>query len=320
VPTVSVIVPARDAAATIGAALEALAHQDFDAEYDVLVVDDGSSDETAVIAESAPGPVRVLRQAPSGPAAARNAGAAAAAADALAFTDADCVPAPGWLRAGHRALAGADLVQGRVRPDPSARRMPFDRTITVSSEYGLYETASLFVRRSAFDSVGGFEDWLGATMGKQLAEDVWFGWRVRRSGARTAFCEDAVVDHAVFRRSLWRFAAERIRLSYFPAMVAKIPELREVFLYRRFFLTPRSAAFDLVLAGLGAGAVLGAAVTLPSALVALPAAVPYLRQLYRASRPWGRRAPVVAAGELLADATGCAGLIVGSVRRRSVVL
>src|SRR3954471_23237968 len=50
---VTVIVPAHDAAATIGDTLSALAAQDFEGVYEVVVVDDGSSDETAAIAERA---------------------------------------------------------------------------------------------------------------------------------------------------------------------------------------------------------------------------------------------------------------------------
>lgn len=60
----------------------------------------------------------------------------------------------------------------------------------------MYETANLLVTRELFDRIEGFEDWLPARLGKPLAEDVWFGWRARRAGARTAFCSEAIVHHA----------------------------------------------------------------------------------------------------------------------------
>jgi glycosyltransferase involved in cell wall biosynthesis len=310
---VSVIVPARDASATLPRTLAALAAQDLDEEYEVIVVDDGSTDGTAAIAANAPGPVTVVRENGAGPGPARNTGVASARADVLAFTDADCFPAPDWLRRGLGAVADADLVQGRVAADPSAVVGPFDRSVTVDAERGLYETANLIVRRGLFERLGGFEDWLPARLGKPLAEDLWFGWRARRAGARTAYCDDAVVHHAVFGRGPAGYVAERARLVYFPAIAAKMPELRESFFWRRWFLNERSAAFD--------AAVLGAAVAVRTrSPLPLVAALPYARLAVRRARPSGSRAPAVAAADLAADAVGLAALAAGSIRNRSLLL
>jgi len=194
----SVVVPVHNGAATLPAALSALARQEGTQAYEVIVVDDGSVDDSAAIAERSPGPVTVVRQEQAGPAAARNRGAAAARGAVLCFTDADCYPDRGWLASGLAALEHAELVQGEVRPDPDARRTPYDRTLAVLRESGLYETANLFVRRELFEALEGFEVWLEPEVGKPLAEDVWFGWRARRAGARVAFCSEALVHHAVF--------------------------------------------------------------------------------------------------------------------------
>jgi glycosyltransferase involved in cell wall biosynthesis len=137
-PAVSVIVPARNAAATIAATLSALASQDLSEPYEVVVVDDGSDDDTAAMAEGSPGPLRVLRAEGAGPGPARNAGVNASRGAVLAFTDADCAPSPDWLRSGLAAMRTADLVQGRVEPDPDARLGPFDHTVWVVGESGLY--------------------------------------------------------------------------------------------------------------------------------------------------------------------------------------
>lgn len=304
VPTVSVVVPARDAAATIGATLAGLAAQDH-APGEVIVVDDGSADATVALAQAAAVVTRVVRTTGDGPGAARNAGAAVATGDVLAFLDADCEPQPGWLRAALGALEGADLVQGRTTPPPGANVGPFDRTLWVVAPWGLFETANLLVRRALFEQLGGFEPWLSPARGKELAEDVWFGWRAVRSGARTAFCEEALVHHAVFERSPRAYVAERLRLRYFPAMAARIPELRDTFFFRRVFLTPRSAAFDAALAG----ALLAAATRRPWPLALV---VPYARIARRRPRAW----PV----DLAADAVGLAALLAGSARSRSLVL
>lgn len=313
--SVSVIVPALNAAATLEETLAGLASQDLERDaFEVIVIDNGSKDETARVAEDGPIPTRVLRQPRERAGSARNRGAAMADSPILAFTDADCRPAPGWLRAGVEAMAGVDLVQGAVRPDPHSPRMPFDRTLWVGSEYGLYETANLFVSRQLFEQVGGFDDVIRANVSAPFGEDTWFAWRARRAGARTSFCAEALVHHAVFRRRWDGYVSERLRLAHFPALAAQIPELRSAFFYRRAFLSPRSAAFDVALLGLLAAA------TRRSALP-LATMIPYARILEQAVRRWGRyQAPAVAAVEVAADATGLVALAAGSVRWRSLVI
>jgi glycosyltransferase involved in cell wall biosynthesis len=315
---VSVVVPARDAAGTLGRTLAGIAAQEV--EHEVVVADDGSRDATAEVAERAG--ARVVRLAAAGgPGAARRAGAAAARGDVLAFTDADCVPAPGWLAAGLRALEdGADLVQGRVTPPPGEDVGPFDRTVAVGAAIGLFESANLLVRREVYDRAGGFGPGIDAPAerlggrvvpAKHLGEDVEFGWRAVRAGARTAFAVDALVHHAVERRDAIGFVAERRRLRHFPALVRDVPELRDAFLWRRWFLTRRGAAFDLAAAGVAAAA----ARRSPAPLLA---AAPYAWLVGREAIGW--RSPAVGVAGVAADAVGCAALLRGSVATGTVVL
>ncbi len=316
----SVIVPARNAQVTLGRTLAALAAQRLEDDYEVIVVDDGSSDATAALAAAlaagSAGPLTVLTQPALGPAAARNLGVSRARAPALAFCDADVFPASGWLRAGLGALECADLVQGRVLPDPQAELGPFDRTLWITTEVGLWETANLFVRRTLFDRVGGFEEWITPRRGgKALAEDVWFGYRALRHGASHAFCEEALAHHAVFARGWTEYVRERGRLWYFPAMAGKMPELRQRFLHRRVFLNPRTARLDLALAGVAVALRLGSPLPLAAAL---PYAVTARRATHRS--PYPAPAVAVAAADLAADLLGLAALAAGSVRYRSIVI
>jgi hypothetical protein len=310
---VAVVIPARDAARTIRRTLEAVLRQEVEGGLEVIVVDDGSGDGTAAAARSVSAEVHVISQPGSGPAGARNRGAAETSAPVIAFTDADCFPAPGWLAAGLEAIAAADLVQGAVAPDPGAPRHPVDRTLWVVEESGLYETANLFVRRDAFERLGGFEDWLDPGRGKPLAEDVWFGWRLRRAGGRTRFCAEALVHHAVFPSSVGARVREQLRLRHFPAMAAKVPELREAMFHRRLFLSRHTARFDLAVAGAAAAAVWRS--PLP-----LLAAAPYLRSILRDAPGWRSRAPEAVAATVLGDAAGLLALLAGGVRARSPVL
>ncbi|MEX2195974.1 MAG: glycosyltransferase [Thermoleophilaceae bacterium] len=306
----SIIVPAHDAATTLPRTLAGLAAQEVDGEFEVIVVDDGSSDRTGALAEEAG--VHVVRhERPLGPGASRNAGVAAAGSGVLAFTDADCAPTPRWLAAGLAALGDSGLVQGRVEPRPDVPCGPYDKTLWVTSAWGLFESANLFVRREVFESVGGFDDGLLELAGAHFGEDVVFGWRARRAGVATGFSEEALVHHEVFPRSAAEFVRERRRNALFAALVREVPELREAFFYRRWFLSERSARFALA----AAGALAGAATRRPA--IAAAAALPYAQIVRRELRGYGPRGAVA---RIAADGVGFAALVRGSVRARRIVL
>jgi glycosyltransferase involved in cell wall biosynthesis len=305
----SVIVPARDAAATLTRTLSGLAGQEFDDRFEVIVVDDGSRDETSRLAERA-GAQLIRHQRPRGPGAARNAGVAAAGGDVLAFTDADCVPAPGWLAAGVAALGSAGLVQGRVEPPVGAKPGPFDRTLWVTRPVGLFEAANLFVRREVFERLSGFDDGLLDLAGGHFGEDVIFGWRARRAGVTTGFCDQALVYHEVFRRGPGAYLRERRRLAFFPELARRVPELRDTLFYRRWFLNGRSALFSLAVGGVIAAAVAR------SPLPAL-AGAPYARVLAADARANGTDVAFLLA---VGDAVGLAALASGSVRFRTLLI
>lgn len=317
VAAVSVIVPARNAEATLGALLHALGALDPVAGgVQVIVADDGSTDATGDIARAHPVVDRVVVTAGVGPGAARNAALGVATGGVIAFTDADCVPDPGWLVAATAALAaGADVVQGAVRPAGPVG--PFDRTVRVGGLTGLFETANLVARAQDVAAVGAFTPWLRPRRSKELGEDVWLGWRLQRSGARVDFAADARVAHAVFGGTPWSFVAEHARLRFFPVMVARIPELRTTLAHRRLFLHRRTAAFDVALIGVVlAGPRRDRWQYLTPLLVA-----PYARHVWCAARPWGPRCgPVVAAARVAADLVGAGALLVGSVHARRPLL
>jgi glycosyltransferase involved in cell wall biosynthesis len=312
-PVAAVVIPAHDAAATIAATLEALARQDVGEPFEIVVVDDHSADETAAVAAEYGGRVLALGD-QGGPAAARNAGAAATTAPVLAFTDADCEPAPGWLREGLAALAaGADLVTGPILPvvEPG----PFDRTLDVEGPSPLFESANVLVRRSTFDRVGGFRRprrlSLSAREG-HFGEDVVFGWSVIRSGAAIAHSPEALVRHAVFPRGPRAYIAERLRLRFFPMLVAEVPELRRR-LPLRLFLSPRTALFDLAAAGVATAAV-------SRRRLPLLATVPYLWRFARPGLAPRRDALAAVAAGTLADLVGLGALAWGSAGNRTVLL
>lgn len=314
-PQIAVVVPVRDAAETIDAALAAIAAQVGVVAFEVVVVDDGSGDGTPDLIAARHPAVRLIRRASGlGAGSARNEGARATGAPLIAFTDADCEPAPDWLRSGVEALADADLVQGAVEPlhEPEGA---FDRTVR-SNRPGLFETANLLVRRDLFESLGGFEDWIvrGESGARPIGEDVWFGWSATRAGARVKFDPSVLVRHAVFAGHASTYVGERLRLRYFPQIVRRIPELRSGRLYAGVFLSRRSALFDLALLGAGFAAV-------TRSKLPLAALVPYSATLTNQARRSGKRRVLLVGGvDLIADAVGFGSLLTGSIRQRVLVI
>jgi glycosyltransferase involved in cell wall biosynthesis len=177
-PLVSVVVPAYNAATTIGETLASILEQNV-RDLEVLVVDDGSSDGTRdVVAQVADERVRLITQENGGAASARNTGIGEAAGHFIAFLDADDLWAPGKL-SRHLAYLDAHphlgVVQtGAVYVDPDLRVLEVRRSATTVDavlETLRFENMPAFpstvvMRRSALDQLGGFdpslvilEDW-----------------------------------------------------------------------------------------------------------------------------------------------------------------
>jgi glycosyltransferase involved in cell wall biosynthesis len=135
---ISVVVPFRNAERHIERCLDALASQEpFDGDFELIVVDDRSSDASAKLAERRG--LRVLRSHGRGPYTARNVGIRASSGDVVAFTDADCEPASDWLGriAEEFERAGTDIVVGP--------RLPADRRrLSLVSAYERTKDAYVF--------------------------------------------------------------------------------------------------------------------------------------------------------------------------------
>lgn len=209
----SVVVPVRNGARTLGTQLEALEDQDYDGRFEVVVADNGSTDASGAVAGAwAAGRAdrRVVdARGRRGPGHARNAGAAAARGELLAFCDADDVVSAGWLSALVREARAADLVAGRndvqLLNDPLRREWnvapPADRAVTLHDFLPMAGGSNLAVWADVLHALGGFDD--RAACG----EDVAVCWRAQLSGLRLAFAPDAVV-HQRYRRRLGSFARQ----------------------------------------------------------------------------------------------------------------
>ena len=209
---VSVLVPARNAAEDLPRLFAALRNQTLSEDrYEVIVVDDCSTDSTREVVRGAERVRLVELQEATGPSTARNAAVEAARASLLAFTDADCRPEPTWLEHGIASLERDELeiVAGHVEIEldgrPS-RAALLDAARHLNQEryaaQGFGATANLWLRRSTFD--------VGGPCNPRLfpGEDEEFGRRAVAAGARIRYAADVRVLHPPRSRArdLWRKA------------------------------------------------------------------------------------------------------------------
>lgn len=243
--TVAVVVPARNAADTIGLVIDDLRRQD-PREVCMVVVDDASTDgtldEVTRLAAELPW-LSVVAGEGRGPAAARNAGAAATSSLWLAFVDADVRLDPAWLGTGLARVAAddCDVVEGVVVPRGGAERGMVLHTASSAAD-GVFVTANLWVRRDAFDRVRGFDE----SYRVPWREDTDLGWRLLDDGARTVAAPEVVVYHPHTRRSVQSLLREGRRLDADTRLRARFPDRFRRLLPRRGYRTTYVAVVALI--------------------------------------------------------------------------
>lgn len=195
---VSVIIPHYDDLTRLDRCLAALSQQTVAAKrYEIVVADNMSPCGPAIVRAAVAGRARLVIAPDKGAGPARNAAVAAAQGGVLAFTDADCVPEPGWLAAGLAGLAEHDIVGGRVEvlvEGGGARSgaeafeavFAFHNRRYVERE-GFSVTANLFCGRHVYDATGPFH--VG------MSEDRDWCLRARELGFRLGYRPEAVVGH-----------------------------------------------------------------------------------------------------------------------------
>ncbi len=250
----SVVVPTYDRSAALRACLGALAAQTLPRDrFEVLVVDDGSTDDTEAVVRrfKATLPVRYLRQpANRGRAAARNRGIREATGDVVVFVDSDVFPVPGFLRAHaeihercHRAVGRGPLLLTVHLDDPLGRP-----ALLRDPSPSFLDTANASVRREHLLAAGGFDE----EFRHYGWEDVDLGLRLQRLGLRRVFDRRALAYHYQPPATpdsvpdLLRREEERARMAV--RLLRKHPGLASRFLTQ---LTPlhAAAAFLLTLGG-----------------------------------------------------------------------
>jgi glycosyltransferase involved in cell wall biosynthesis len=199
----SVVIPCLNAAATVGVQLDALANQHWDQPWEIVVADNGSTDESPKIVESYKDRLPNLRlidaSARRGQPYARNRGAAAARGVSLAFCDADDEIAPGWVAAMGNALLAHDFVACRLdfaKLNPPWLQAQFrghaqqhGRLLKAKFPPYLWHAGggTIGVKKSLHEAVGGFNEAL------PYQEDTDYCFRIQLRGIEAHFVSEAVL-------------------------------------------------------------------------------------------------------------------------------
>jgi glycosyltransferase involved in cell wall biosynthesis len=219
-PRVSVVVPTLNRAGSLGQTVQSLMAQRVDAPYEVIVVDNGSTDATVQTVQrlAAGGDVRYVFEPRRGLSVARNRGIAEACGDIFAFLDDDAVARPTWLASlidAYRRHPDAWCVGGKI-----VLRLPDDRPAWFDPRSPLLNAylsgldrgedvvelrypddvwgSNFSVRRDVLERVGGFDPSVGVAGPAHLAgEESELCWRIQRAGGGVYYCGRAVVEHIV---------------------------------------------------------------------------------------------------------------------------
>lgn len=215
-PLISVVIPTYNRPKPLRACLASLtALHAPEGGFEVVVVDDGSAEPIKPVIDAMADrlPVRLIRQANAGPAAARNTGVEAAAGRYIAFTDDDCAPDPDWLRVlADRLEQQPDaLIGGKI-----VNALPHNLCATASQHligylYGYFNDGpaarfltsnNMAVARRAFLDAGGFD----TNLRRAAAEDRELSDRWVHQRRPCVYAADAVIHHAhhMSLRQYWR--------------------------------------------------------------------------------------------------------------------
>jgi len=238
----SVIIPAYNAEKTINDCLQALLSQSLPkAQYEIILVDDGSTDATADIAN--PYPIIYYRQENQGPAAARNTGAHQAKGNIILFTDADCVPDYYWIQEMVSPLLsdkGISGVKGAYKTHQKSLTAGFAQAefedrfalLKKSTFIDMVDTYSAAFKKDVFLDAGGFDPSFPVANN----EDTELSYRLVSKGHLFVFNPNAFVYHThpdtlkkylkiKFWRGFWRvivyarYPGKAVKDSYTPAVI-----------------------------------------------------------------------------------------------------
>jgi glycosyltransferase involved in cell wall biosynthesis len=222
---ISIIIPTFNSAKVLQKCLESLINQTIDGEtYEVIVVDDGSTDETKEVV--ARYPVKYIYQQNRGPAAARNNGVRQAAGEIVLFTDADCEPQPNWIEEMIKPM-NDDQVVGVKGTYKTRQKELIARLVQIEYEHkyermkkfkyiDFIDTYAAGYLKDVFLKYEGFDE----RYPKASVEDQEFSFRLSHDGYKMVFNPDAIVYHRHSAR-LWDYLRKKYKIAFWKAFLLK---------------------------------------------------------------------------------------------------
>ncbi|MCA9990558.1 MAG: glycosyltransferase [Anaerolineales bacterium] len=312
-PRISVIVPAHNMAGSVTNCVQALRRQTLPpAGYEIIVVDDGSTDGTGRAAAAA-GATQVIHKPRGGyAAAARNLGIRTARGDILCFTDADCCPHPDWLAQITAPLANPDLAGVKGTYDSQQRELvarfvqleyeeKYDR-LRRQPRINFIDFYSAAFRRQVLLANGGFDETFPNSEDRELS------FRLATRGYQMVFQPHATVTH-IHAHTLPDYFSKKVRNGYWTAQVV-----------RRFPThgvddshTPQSAKLQILLMALCYASLValllspwGGLLPLLWLLIFALTTLPFVRAAWAKDRPVALAAPFLLAARATALGLGYA--------------
>lgn len=223
--SVSIIVPTYNGAARLSACLDSLLQQTAGRDVEILVVNDGSTDNTAEVFERY-SRVRLITQTNAGPAAARNHGALEARGTIILFTDDDCVPMENWIDAMLEPFQDPEVVgaKGIYRTRQTALAARFVqieyedryRLMARSCWIDFIDTYSAAFRRARFLEMKGYD----SSFPVACAEDIELSYRMSARGWKMKFAPGAIVYHT-HPDTLWRYLEKKYKFAFWRVLAVR---------------------------------------------------------------------------------------------------
>jgi cellulose synthase/poly-beta-1,6-N-acetylglucosamine synthase-like glycosyltransferase len=324
VTPVSIIIPTFNGARRIESCLDALLEQVSGRDVEIIVVNDGSTDNTSEVV-GCYSSVRLISQANAGPAAARNRGVHEARGEIILFTDDDCVPMHGWLDAmlepfKDLEVIGAKGVYRTRQKKLVARFVQIEyedryRLMAGLSSIDFIDTYSAAFRRARFLEMNGYD----TSFPVACAEDIELSYRMSARGWKMKFVPSAVVYHT-HPDAFWSYLKKKYKFAFWRVLAVHKNPSKGV----KDSHTPQIMKFQLIfvpslLLAVIIDLVIRPSISASSFIIAafLLSALPFTMRAFRKDPLIGLLSPAILGARACAQMLGVAtGLVY--VRNRSV--
>ncbi len=223
---ISIVIPVYNAEKTLENCIKSVLLQDFSKEYEIIIIDNNSTDKSIEIAKRYP--VKIIKEKKQGPAAARNRGLKIAKGKYVAFLDADCVASNKWLENLYNSFisnSNISCVGGKLEPaKPNNLIEEYSAFRKILSQERVFKntpysppfllSANMMIKREIGLKLNGFDENLF------IGEDADFCWRIVKSGGKLYYAKKAIAYH-YHRSNLKSFLKQTFSYGYGHTLLLK---------------------------------------------------------------------------------------------------